>query len=265
MQKKVQSPSSINCYKHCPRKYFYTYILGLETPSNVHQIRGHVAHSALEHFFDIDTSNVSIDTYEPHLKLIMQDLLLKEWKNAQKEFSRINLPKEQEMFYFEETILMLFNWLNQFSERISEKQGTFQERFKSLTPEREKMYVSQELFAKGIIDAIENDGNGNIRLMDYKTSKDEDVNAHLLQLAIYSLLYYKEHGVMPKKAGIYFLKGKEQVLDVDEKLLEMAKKEILWMHENTKSSDVKDYPKCTGPLCRWSTGKCEFFDVCKPF
>ena len=51
-EKKVQSPSSIKTYKQCPRKYYYSYILGLEQPPNVHTVRGNIAHSVLEHFFD---------------------------------------------------------------------------------------------------------------------------------------------------------------------------------------------------------------------
>lgn len=264
MAKRVQSPSSIKTFKQCPRKYYYSYILKLPQEPNIHQVRGNIAHSVLENFFDIDTSLVSLDNYETHLKMIVQRLLLKEWEKYKKELDKVKLTKEQEMHYFEDTMMMLFNWTDQFSKKISKKTGTFQERFKELTPIRELRFVSENYSVQGYIDAIENH-NGHVRLMDYKTSKSEDINEHLLQLGIYSLLYKEKHGVLPKYVGVYFLKGQECELEVDEELVEMAKKEIEYIHHHTTTEDIHNYPKQTSPLCKWSTGKCDFFDVCRPF
>jgi putative RecB family exonuclease len=265
MEKRVQSPSSIKSYKQCPRKYYYTYVLGLEAPPNIHTVRGNIAHSVLEHFFDIDTSMMTIDDYGPHLKLVMQQLLLKEWQHYKPQLDRLQVSQDHQMHYFEETLMMLFNWLELFCKKLENKEGTFQERFKHLTPVRELMFVSQKYHTKGIIDAIEHNGDGTVRLMDYKTSSSEDLNEHLLQLGIYSLLYYDKHGVMPKQVGVYFLKGRENCIEVDESLLEMAKKEIEHIHTVTQTEDVNHYPKNPGPLCKWSTGQCPYFDICRPF
>src|SRR3546814_8218032 len=57
--------------------------------SNIHTLRGNIAHSVLEHFFDIDTSFMTMDDYGPHLKLIMQQLLLKEWKRSEEHTSEL--------------------------------------------------------------------------------------------------------------------------------------------------------------------------------
>ncbi len=264
MAKRVQSPSSIKTYKQCPRKYYYSYILKLPTKANIHTVRGNIAHSVLEHFFDIDTGMIDMSNYETHLKIIMQQLLLKEWQNYKEELDKLELSPENNMHYFEETMMMLFNWSDLFSKKIARKTGTFQERFKLLTPERELQYISETHSVQGYIDAIEKDENGDIRLMDYKTSKNEDVNEHLLQLGIYSLLYLEKHGVMPKQVGVYFLKGKESILEVDNELIEKAKKEIAHIHEMTITDNVNNYPKSPGPLCKWSTGKCDHYDVCRP-
>jgi len=265
MEKRVQSPSSIKTYQHCPRKYYYSYILKLPQPPNIHLVRGNIAHTVLEKFFDANTSLISMDNYEAHLKVIVQELLLKEWKNYKKSLDMLQLSQDKYMFYFEETLLMLFNWTELFCSKIERKKGTFQERFEELTPTREMMYVSEKYHTRGIIDAIEDNGDGTVRLMDYKTSKSHNINEHLLQLGIYSLLYYDKHGVMPKQVGVYFLKGRESLLDVDESLLEMAKKEIEHIHKVTQTKDITDYKKSPGPLCKWSTGQCPFYDVCRPF
>ena len=169
-EKRVQSPSSIKTYKQCPRKYYYSYILELEQPPNIHTVRGNIAHSVLEHYFDIDTSTISMDNYGPHLKLIIQHLLLKEWQNYKKEMDKLNLTQDKLIHYFEETLMMLFNWLELFCKKLEEKEGTFQERFKQLTPIREMMFVSEKYHVRGFIDVIEHSTDGTVRLMDYKTS-----------------------------------------------------------------------------------------------
>lgn len=264
MAKRVQSPSSIKTYKQCPRKYYYSYILKLPQPPNIHQVRGTITHSVLEHFFEIDTSALSLENCKNELKVIVQKLLLTEWSQKKTELDKVKITKEQEMHYFEDTMMMLFNWVELFCTKIEKKKGTFQERFKELTPERELKFVSENYSIQGYIDAIENH-DGHVRLMDYKTSKNEDINEHLLQLGIYSLLYQEKHGILPKYVGVYFLKGQESQLEVDEELLNLAKKEIQNIHERTQTENIHSYPKQPSSLCKWSTGQCEFFDICRPF
>ena len=63
--------------------------------------------------------------------------------------------------------------------------------------------------------------------MDYKTSnKDYLQDEYKLQLGIYALLYQQEHGIAPDKVGIDFLRFGEIVINVDENLLNLAKREI---------------------------------------
>ena len=264
VEKKVQSPSSIKTYKQCPRKYYYSYILKLESTPNIHQVRGNIAHSVLEHFFDVDTSVISLEECESHLKLIVQRLLLKEWQNYKEKLDQLALDTDKQIHYFEETLMMLLNWTELFCSKLSMKKGTFQERFKQLTPMRELLFVSETYHAKGIIDAIEHNEDGSVRIMDYKTSSSQDLNEHILQLGIYSLLYYDKHGQLPKQVGVYFFKGSEKLMDVDHSLLEMAKREIAHVHSKTQTDDINHYPKQLSPLCKWSTGKCDHYNVCRP-
>lgn len=264
MGKRVQSPSSINTYKQCPRKYYYSYIAKLETKPNIHQVRGKITHAVMEKFFDSDISQLSLDSFELGLMNIMQDLLLQEWRKNEKRFSMLGITPQQNMFYFEDTMLMLLNWLNFFVRKVYKQEGSFQERFKKLTPLREHHIMNEKLSIRGIIDAIETH-DSQIKIMDYKTSNHSNEDEYRLQLAIYTLLYYEKHGRLPDKAGIYFLKDRPKFIDVDESLLEFARKEIEWVHRRTESDDKIDYPRKPGKLCKWSTGQCEFFDVCKPF
>lgn len=262
MAKRVQSPSSIKLYQQCPRKYYYQYIQKLKTLPNIHLVRGNVAHTVLEKFFDIDVSDYSFDDFKPKLSNVLQELLLQEWAAAKNKLDALCLSDDQYQFYFEETLLMLFNWLEQFSDEIKYQHGTFKERFNKLTPIREKYYLSKVFNVRGYIDAIEKI-NDEIRIMDYKTSSSFNIMDHKLQLAIYALLYQELHGELPHKVGIYFLKDKPKIIKVDEQLVEFAKKEIELVHQNTESDDIADYPKKPSGLCKYSTGQCDFFDICQ--
>ncbi len=261
---RVESPSSISSFKQCPRKYYYQYIEQLETKPNVHQLRGNIAHGVLEQFFDQDVSRLTLDSFELGLMEIMQELLLREWKKADAKLNTLGLTYAQKQFYFEDTLLMLLNWLNHFVRKVYSIEGSFPERFAKLTPIREELIQSDSLQAKGIIDAIE-DYNGEVRIMDYKTSSHSNEEEYRLQLAIYTLLYQEKHGRLPDKAGIYFLKDRPKFIDVDESLLELARKEIALIHSLTQTTNINDYPKKPGRLCKWSTGQCDFFDTCRPF
>jgi RecB family exonuclease len=264
-KRRVQSPTSINTYKQCPRKYYYQYIEKLPTLPNIHQVRGNIVHSVLENFFDIDSSTLTMENYKSCVRKEVQRLLMHHWNGYRPQLRELSLNPDQERFYFEETMLMLLNWSNHFINDMERTGLPVNEAFTLLTPIRERKYQSDSLYVQGFIDAI-HERDGEVHLIDYKTNaslslKDEQK----LQLGIYSLLYQEAHGRMPDKVGIFFLRQKLQMIPVNEELLEHARQEIINIHRNTQSTDINDYPKKTSPLCKWSTGQCDFFDVCQPF
>ncbi len=269
MAKRVESPSSINTFKQCPRKYFYQYILKLPTVPNIHQVRGNIVHSTLETFYDIDVTDWHIDTFPLKVREAIQRLFLHQWRQYTAKLESLQLNKDKERFYFEETMLMLLNWANHFvadmQKTILEKKITVQEAFLILTPIREQEFQSQALCVKGFVDAI-HEVDGQIHILDYKTNSSFDFKESIkLQLAIYSLLYYETHSKMPSKVGIFFLRNKLKWLNVDQTLLDLAKREIEFIHAHTSSFEViEHYPKSISSLCKWSTGQCDFYATCKP-
>ncbi|MBI4141715.1 PD-(D/E)XK nuclease family protein [Candidatus Woesearchaeota archaeon] len=259
---RIQSPSSITTYNKCPRKYYYSYIAELPSKPNIHQIRGSVAHAVLDKFFLTNVQQVSSDTAPNFFRNVVQDLLVSEWKLSQQKIRGLGVSERDEMRFFEETLLMVFNWLEGFVQRFSAESGSVSEIFHKLTPLRELSYVSDAHFVRGIIDVIEQHGS-ETRVMDYKTSNHSNIEEYRLQLAIYSLLFFERHKKFPDKVGIYFLKDNTtKFLNVDQELLDFAKREIELIHQNTFSKDKKFYPKHISSLCKWSTGQCDFYDVC---
>lgn len=270
MPKRVESPSSINTFKQCSRKYYYQYIEKLPPLPNIHQVRGNIAHSALELFYNLDFSSFDEENYPQKTHFTMQKLFLSCWNSYRPRLQELGLSQDQEQFYFEETMLMLMNWTNHFVEDLSQvmksQNLSLQEAFRQLTPLREQKYVSDNYSVQGFIDAIHQIGE-EVHLIDYKTNSSFEFKDSIkLQLGIYSLLYFEKHGKMPSRVGIFFLRHKLKMMKVDESLLELAKKEIELIHQHTSSKEhIQDYPRTVSGLCKWSTGHCDFYDVCKPY
>ncbi|MBI5392250.1 PD-(D/E)XK nuclease family protein [Candidatus Woesearchaeota archaeon] len=262
--KRIQSPSSINTYKQCPRKYYYQYMKKLPTKSSIHLVRGKLSHAVLEDFFKIDNSIITAENYSYLLKILINDLFKKHWSNSQQELDSLGLSTEDYLFYFNETQSMINGWIELFIEKLNKElqQYTLYEAFKRLTPLTEIEYSSANLGVRGFVDAIFEHGE-HVKIMDYKTSKkDQITEEYKLQLGIYALLYQQKHGITPRIVGIDFLKHGERFIEVDDKLLQFARKECELIHIKTQSDNVKEYPKKISSLCKWSTGQCDFYGTC---
>ncbi len=262
MAARIQSPSSINTYKQCPRKYYYQYIAKLETKPNIHLLRGGIVHSVLEDFFTLPkVPEIDYSTYFQHHSL---SLLKKHWNSNIIALSQV-ASDEALSFYLHESQMMIVNWMGLFTRRLERemKKGlSAQESFLKLTPKVEQEIVSPVYRVRGFIDAIETHDDG-IRIMDYKTSKSAEITeAYRLQLAIYALLFEERHGSRPNKVGIYFLNSSERMLDVTDELIKLAKMEIELVHKATERDELEQYPKQPTRLCKWSTGQCDFFEQC---
>ena len=265
MKLKVLSPSSINLYKQCPRKYFYQYILKLPTKPSIHLVRGSAVHAALEKFFEINPENVNPENYEFEMKTMILDFFGKDWQSRKDELAKLDMNLHDQIFYYNESKKMLADWCDDFIRKLQAqitKRGSLVAAFKYLAPITEKRYVSTTDSVQGFIDAIHHYEDG-VHILDYKTSKKDTMTpAYRLQLAIYALLYQIEHGVMPKAVGIHFLKFGEQYLEVDQMLIDFAREEIKKVHKSIKSTDINDYKKHITGLCKWSTGQCDFYERC---
>lgn len=267
MPKRVQSPSSINTYKQCPRKYFYQYIIKHPTKENIHCVRGNIVHEALEKFFSIDLDSMDQENFKQDMSFYLKNLFDACWSGASQRLHRVGLDSQQLDFYCSDSMQMLANWLNRLFDDIDremkENSLSLREAFSKLAPaEIEQHFHDSGLMVRGYIDAIHKDGE-RVTVMDYKTSKSDDMKPeYMLQLGIYAVLYEKKHGKYPNKVGIWFLKHGPKVISVTPKLIRDAEFEIEQIHYATESDRISDYPKKESGLCRWSTGQCDFYDIC---
>jgi putative RecB family exonuclease len=263
---RIQSPSSINTLKQCPRKYWYSYVARLPAKPSIHLVRGTIVHAVLERFFDTDVSNVP---EEPQaffftMKVILNELFRREWEAQRHELEPLPLTPEELLGYYDETRRMVNNYFDYFTA----KTGYFtrflpmKEAWEAVKPARELEFVSATHHVRGFMDAI-HDEHGKALILDYKTSRRAEVTPEYeLQLSIYALLYQEKHRT-PDRVGIFFLKeGREELREVTQEMIEQAKRAIHEMHLATRTIDIRDYPKRPGPLCRWATGQCDFYEFC---
>ncbi len=262
---RIQSPSSINVYKQCPRKYYYQYIVKLPTKPSIHLTRGTIVHSVIENFFKLDPKVLNDKTYDYVLKIFIHDLLRQYWEKKHAEFSRLNLDKTILDFYLLETKQMINGWIHSFLAKLEQECKSGMDvscAFIKHTPTTEKRYESKKHGVMGFIDAI-HEIDGKVILLDYKTSnKKEITDAYKLQLSIYALMFNEIHDRMPHKVGIHFLKFGEEYLEVTEDLIKFAQLESELIHMNTQSKEKSDYPLKPSPLCKWSSGECDYYHHC---
>ncbi|MBR9698964.1 PD-(D/E)XK nuclease family protein [Candidatus Woesearchaeota archaeon] len=265
MADRMLSPSSINLYKQCPRRFFYQYILKLPTRPSIHLIRGSIVHEVLEKFFHLDISILDPDDYEKGFRAYITASLLKLWNKSKKKFEMLKLTQEELEYYLIDSQEMLNNFVKTFSGKFKaelDQEKAPDKAFHALTPIIEEEIRNPELMIRGFIDAI-HDSKDHTVIIDYKTSKkDEITSAYRLQLGIYALLYKLKYGKAPDVVGINFLKFGEQTFEVDDALLDEAKYEIEFVHAKTKSEEIANYPINITPLCKWSKGQCDFYDQC---
>jgi len=148
-------------------------------------------------------------------------------------------PKVISKFY-DDSIDMLMQWSLRFiTKQESEK------------PKTEVKLFSRKHKVMGIIDAVY-ERNGKTTLIDYKTSKHDEITKEIrVQMAIYALLYQENTGRKPDLIGIDFLKtGTRKFFKVSETMVESAKRLCREIRIRTSSNHIADYPCKCGGWCK---------------
>lgn len=267
---RIQSASSTKTFLQCPMKYYFHYVLELPNKPSIHLVRGNIMHSVQEHFFKEGVKALSKNDYNIGLRIVMQNLLKKEWKAAKEKLDELELSDDKLMFYYEETSEMHNEWLDRFLKMLDikmydEEIDIFQA-FNQLTPEVEKEYVRDDIGFRSFIDCRFSFKDGKVVISDYKSDAKADVKKHELQLGYYALIEYLENGQLPHQLIVDFFRHGPRYIEPSHKLLLMALQTLEELHKNTKSKNPKDYPRYPTPLCKWSnakgSGECDYYKDC---
>ncbi len=247
------SPSSINCYYTCPRKFYYNYVKKIRGASSLPMVKGSVVHKVLELFFI---------KYNKNLKKHILNIFEKEWKKT--DLSKFE-EKDIENSY-NESLLILKSFVNKFNDKINILLATKKIQGEShgfylLRPKfRELRINDEELNMVGIIDRVDSGFGEGLTITDYKTGSmyagflPDDIRR---QMSIYALLYYRKEKVAPKYIFVEWLRyGERFPILVTPSMLKYAENTIKQIKTVTKSISKKDYPKTESDYCF------KFCDVC---
>jgi CRISPR/Cas system-associated exonuclease Cas4 (RecB family) len=237
--KRWLTPTAINTFINCPRKFFNRYISKIRQAPNIYLIRGAAVHRAIEQFYRLKLNQCR--AYEaPELKQLLHDIFRCEWEARGKILNRLGLTASDQSYFLNDSLRMLDNFIDGFFDN---------QRFED--PDTEKQISSEKFKLKGRIDAIyKNSPNTPPLIIDFKTNKSMEFNpVHKRQLGLYALLYFEKYQVMPD-VGIHFLRFKNGLkqMAVTPEYLESMKDMITDIHIRTQSDDIADYP-CVCGMC----------------
>jgi DNA helicase-2/ATP-dependent DNA helicase PcrA len=250
------SYSQIETFETCPLHYKLKYIYKVSTPPSASQSFGTSMHATLKEFYETvvnrKPSFAKASEGRAKLEKIMFDIFARNW--IDQGFK----SKKQETDFFEKGKLYLSGFL---------KEG-FNPKIKTIGLEQTfTVPLGKGLKIGGRVDRVDDLGNGEIEIIDYKTGatipsqKDVDKN---LQLSFYALAATKiptePFNKIPDKIklSLYFLDTQEKISTVrTAKQLEEAILEIFKVRDEIEKSDFK----CSNHIfCQMG---CEFSLFCK--
>lgn len=226
------SKSKINSYLKCPLEFKFQYIDGIEVSENKYMALGSDVHLIAEKFSEKFGDDIShINTQNELLKIAHElDIgydLTEHIDNLGSFFDEIFVENDYSLFSNEEYLL---DEKNRFS---------------------------------GICDLILEDENGNLIVIDYKTSNSNSFSKYRLELCYYKLLVENVYGKNVSSVGVFFTKnGRLRLLDVCD---EENKRKYLntneiddaidTMHKVRNAIKNEKFPAKKQFLCRYCTYK----------
>jgi CRISPR/Cas system-associated exonuclease Cas4 (RecB family) len=232
------SPTAINMYLRCPRKFYLRYVRKLKSKPSIYLIRGMAVHSALARFFSL---KITPDTEISGLKLNLLTFFHEAWSKQSETVYKLGLAQDDIDKIYIESINMLYAWYSRFLETVSK--GIHK-------PRTEVKLFSRKDNLMGIIDAIY-EIKGHVLLVDYKTSGKDDITADIeVQMALYALLYLENHGKLPDLVAVDFLQsGARKFFPATQELVHEARSLCSEISAKTMSRKEEDYPCTCGGWC----------------
>jgi putative RecB family exonuclease len=240
------SPSRINDFNNCPQLYKYRAIDQLPEPPSIDAERGKLIHSVLEDLFEEKMEDRNLAT--------ALDLLPKAWQEhlvSQPELAHLVLDEKE--------------WMDRASSLLSsyftlENPANFESTFRELHLEKD---MSEEIYLHGYVDRLDVAPTGDVRIVDYKTGKSPKPGWEekaLFQLRVYALLYWQNHGVLPRLLKLIYL-GDQKVVESSptEAQLKSTEKILFNIGQEILSAiETSHFPTKKSRLCDW----CFFKTIC---
>ena len=234
------SPTAINTYLSCPRKFFLRYIRKLKTKPSIYLVRGSIVHRVIERFHR-ESGSHAFESSAHKTVIRLLEIFEEQWKNAAFRLESLDLSSQEIQDYHDESRIMVINF------------GCWIHKSKPSPPARVEIRLfSKKLGLMGIIDAVYRSDNESV-LVDYKTSRKSEITSDIeCQAALYALLWKDINGSAPSKVWVHFLNREDDpsVIHIDEHLLSYARITLESIKEKTRSMDEADYPCTCGGYCQ---------------
>ncbi len=201
-------------------------------------IKGIAVHETLRDFYSLE---MSLDSDLSWLRLQIIHLFQKAWARQQDRLQQLDLEPAVIDEHYRECMNMLYGWFFRFAEKAS---------LGLSKPRTEVKLFSKRLRLMGIIDAIYTHNN-TVVLVDYKTSRKDEITRELkTQMKLYALLYRERFRRLPDILCIDFLAtGTKKYFNPSQDMVDGAEKLNNLIHARTLSRDLGDYPCQCGGKC----------------
>lgn len=240
------SPSRVNDFSNCPLLYKYRIIDQLPESPSLDAERGTLVHTVLHDLFESPPEMRTIRT--------AIDLLPSRWRSqleAKPELAPL-IASEKEWMDRASSLLKTYFDL--------ENPTIFEPTHRELHLEQD---LSEEIYLHGYVDRLDVAPTGEVRIIDYKTGKSPKPGWEekaLFQLRVYALLYWKEHGVIPKLLQLIYL-GDSNVLKstpTEYELVATEKTLLRVAHLIKEAIETDTWQPRKSRLCDW----CSFKSIC---
>jgi putative RecB family exonuclease len=240
------SPSRMNDFTNCPQLYKYRAIDLLPEPPSIDAERGKLIHSVLEDIFELPTSD---RTFESAV-----DLLPSSWSAQLEKTPELRALVLDEKEWMDRAQALLTNYFS------LENPTTFESTYRELHLERN---FSDEIYLHGYVDRLDIAPTGEVRIVDYKTGKSPKPGWEekaLFQLRVYALLYWQNHGVLPRMLKLIYL-GDVKTIESQPTEAQLASTEMKLNNigsEMLTAIETGHFPTRKSKLCDW----CFFKAIC---
>lgn len=243
------SPSKINTFFKCRRLYYYNYVLNIKSPFNIHLYKGSFIHKTIENLFAF-TKKIDMDAYinERMLKYNPPEYLFTD--------------EDDRKFHEQDTRNILHSFVTYIETKLNMvlSEGKVKDEnhaWNYIKPRlREHKILDKHLNVLGIIDSVQKNFDGEIYIIDYKTSKlyqNTISGDYVRQLKFYAYLYYSEFGKFPDYVGVHYLRYGEvyfiPIKLINDNILTSVEEDVKHVRENTVSQNIEDYPECDNDWC----------------
>ena len=232
------SKSKVNTYLKCPLEFKFQYIDEIEVPQNKYMALGSDVHLVAEKFaekFSDDLDDINIDN---ELLKIAHDEdigydLTEHLDNLGSFFKRIFVENKYKLFSQEEYL------------------------------------IDEDHRFSGICDIILEDENGELIVIDYKTSKSSSFSKYRRELCYYKLLVENVYGKTVSQVGVYFTKNDKlrllEICDEENKRKYLnddeIKEAVETMYKVRREINNENFPAKRQYLCRF----CTYRHICKGY